>query len=357
MITLTKERNNIKIEISGTNGFYRFDINSGIFYGKKGEAIKSLPVSTYTLRTALGYNIGNQNLYNVISEMLLSEGKNTVHYSKDKWLSLYNIAEKLDGMEIPYFRSDSFMRCVAEHFEQFVKYVRKTKSDNTLMGQEWAENFTHYVEFEKAKDKLGKYYEYFTPKMYHEIIHNYSVELNEEIWGILAYYLIKQKVWEYHGNSAYCVVEYLNWCRYIGKTPEKTASFTREYIETKKAFELKKEKYDNEKMKKSFAKHKKAFEFTFGNYTIVIPKTVQDIVDEGVNMHHCVGSYAQSVVDGDQYIIFIRHKDTPNKCYITCQVHNNGEVGQYFLAYDRLISSETDKEFYNALKEHIRANW
>lgn len=36
MITITKDKNILKIEVSGTSGFYALDINNGTFYGKKG---------------------------------------------------------------------------------------------------------------------------------------------------------------------------------------------------------------------------------------------------------------------------------------------------------------------------------
>ena len=74
-------------------------------------------------------------------------------------------------------------------------------------------------------------------------------------------------------------------------------------------------------------------------------------------MHHCVGGYVQQVVNNDCYIIFVRHKDTPDKCYITAEIYTNGNMGQYFLAYDRRITKDEDKEFYTALRNHIKANW
>jgi hypothetical protein len=74
-------------------------------------------------------------------------------------------------------------------------------------------------------------------------------------------------------------------------------------------------------------------------------------------MHHCVGNYTQDVIDNRTYIIFIRHKDTPDKCYITAEVNTKGSLGQYYLAYDNRISSREDIEFKNALANHLRTNW
>ena len=74
-------------------------------------------------------------------------------------------------------------------------------------------------------------------------------------------------------------------------------------------------------------------------------------------MHHCVGSYVNRVVENDCYIVFIRHKDTPDKCYLTCQVYTNGEIGQYYLAYDRRISTAEDRAFKEAFATHLATHW
>lgn len=358
MITFTKDKNNIKIEVSGTNGYYRFDVNSGVFYGKKGGAIKTFPLPLYDFCHALTNCGQNRNLYFAIRSMLQNEGTNTANYKKERWLLIYNTAEKIDGMGVSCVVNSVYtLEHIAENFEWFVKYVNEAKEKNISMSNHWINNFSSYIRYMNAKAECGKYHELITPRMYEYIKNSSDLELNEELWGVIAYYLVKQKVWEFCGNSSSKVTEYLSWCKYMGKTPEKTSNFTREYVETQKTYLLKKEEYDNKKMQEHFAKHSKAFNFTYGNYTVVIPKTAQDIVDEGANMHHCVGGYAPEVVNGKQYIIFIRHKDTPNECYITCQVYNSGKIGQYYLAYDKHITSAEDREFYNALAKHLNENW
>jgi hypothetical protein len=55
--------------------------------------------------------------------------------------------------------------------------------------------------------------------------------------------------------------------------------------------------------------------------------------------------------------VFVRHKANLTAPYITAQVKLNGELGQYFLAYDRYISSVEDQEFKDAFQEHLKANW
>ena len=118
-----------------------------------------------------------------------------------------------------------------------------------------------------------------------------------------------------------------------------------------------KTEFDNTALRRNYEAKAKAFTFTFGNYSVVVPTCTKDIIDEGANMHHCVGGYVDRVVSGDTYIVFVRRTDTPDKCYITAQVQTSGKIGQYFLAYDKYISSIEDREFYNAFARHLAENW
>ena len=120
---------------------------------------------------------------------------------------------------------------------------------------------------------------------------------------------------------------------------------------------LRKTEFDNKKIVENYAKQSKAWEFSFGDYAVVIPTTGQDIVTEGEKMHHCVGSYVDKVVNNTDYICFVRHKDNLDKPYITCEVRTDGRIGQYFLAYDRYISTEEDKEFKKLFAEHLARVW
>ena len=120
---------------------------------------------------------------------------------------------------------------------------------------------------------------------------------------------------------------------------------------------LSKEKYDIKAMYDNYEKQRKAFTFSYGNYEIVIPQTPQDIIREGAEMHHCVGGYVNDVVKNKTYIVFVRNKSDLTVPYITAQVKLDGELGQYYLAYDRHISSVEDREFKDAFQEHLRANW
>ena len=135
------------------------------------------------------------------------------------------------------------------------------------------------------------------------------------------------------------ILQYLELCRKINKTPQKTTNLLREYCETLNSYRLHKEQYDLELWQKNYQSHKTALEFCYGNYMVVVPQKPQDLVKEGQEMHHCVGGYINRVLSGQCYIVFVRHRNSPDECYITAEIHPNGELGQYYLAYDRTITS------------------
>lgn len=61
---------------------------------------------------------------------------------------------------------------------------------------------------------------------------------------------------------------------------------------------------------------------------IVIPKTPQDIINEGKVLNHCVGGYAQRHVKGTLTILFLRKIDKPDVPYYTMEVSQFGQIVQ-----------------------------
>ena len=58
----------------------------------------------------------------------------------------------------------------------------------------------------------------------------------------------------------------------------------------------------------------------FDNYIVVVPQTYEDLADEGKQQNNCVGHYYNdSILRGENLILFIRRSDIPKKSYITCR--------------------------------------
>lgn len=58
---------------------------------------------------------------------------------------------------------------------------------------------------------------------------------------------------------------------------------------------------------------------------IIHPKNVEDLKEEGKQLHHCVGSYANRIIKGDSIVYFLRQD--PDKPMLTAEV-SNGKILQ-----------------------------
>lgn len=355
MSNYTKEKNFIIINLDGVSGSYRLDINNGVYYGIKGSPIKSCPRKSEIVRLfPYWYSNNGTNLEYAVMRMFDNCAR--VGEFAD-WALALATADRLDSAGFPLLKlSRSQYQEIGKNFKEFATYFNSIAVEDFRFGR-----FTYWLDEQKALKALkayGSIADGLTVEMYNQLIGDIPTITKEQV-AISAYYLGRGKLWEYHGGltAVRKLRDYFDICEGMNKTPQKSNNFMREFCETKKEYELRKEEYDNAKIVANYAKHAKAWEFTYGDFTVVIPSCGTDIIDEGRNMHHCVGGYVQEVVSNRCYICFVRHKDTPDKCYLTCQVLPNGEIGQYFLAYDRRISSAEDRDFKDAFQAHLREAW
>lgn len=81
--------------------------------------------------------------------------------------------------------------------------------------------------------------------------------------------------------------------------------------------------------------------------TIVVPKKLIELVVEGQVLHHCVGSFAASVAEGRDTIVFLRDKKKPDEPYATISLLKVGDtwrIDQAHTAHNGPITEE-DVEF------------
>ena len=93
-------------------------------------------------------------------------------------------------------------------------------------------------------------------------------------------------------------------------------------------------------------------EYDNGEFSITIPKTTQDIINEGKALHHCVGVYVDKVIRREDMIYFLRKdKDTP---YITIEVKDKKVTQIEGDMNNRFISKGSPE--YEAIKEWAALN-
>ena len=100
---------------------------------------------------------------------------------------------------------------------------------------------------------------------------------------------------------------------------DNAAAAERAMLEEKIAEENKKKEIAAEKYLK---KYEKQYSFTDGIYSIIVPHTIKEIVDEGKAMKHCVGGYAGRHMQGTLTILFLRSAAKPDKSLYTIEMHD-----------------------------------
>lgn len=80
------------------------------------------------------------------------------------------------------------------------------------------------------------------------------------------------------------------------------------------------------------------------NLSILIPQNALDIINEGADLHHCVASYVDKVINGQCVILFMRSNDNLDKSLVTIEydIQNNMIVQARGLCNRNLTKKEYD---------------
>ena len=156
----------------------------------------------------------------------------------------------------------------------------------------------------------------------------------------------------YH-NAISALQDYLDMCDMMGIASDKEPMDLRKaHDEVSAAYTAEQNKYDDAKYKsvadsvKNYLKvddeeNKILSEFK-EKYTLVIPESTYDFVNEGQQQHNCVGWYCQNVLKGYSILFFIRKKDNPDESFITAEYNcRSGRLAQFYYKNNRPI---TDSE-------------
>jgi len=116
--------------------------------------------------------------------------------------------------------------------------------------------------------------------------------------------------------------------------------FFDDYCKMDKEYSLFLDKKKNEQLSK---KKNDSLLFTYGDYTVIYPNSVEQFKDEANQQNNCVYRiYMERFIDGDCEIVFIRNKNNINKSVITCEIDPRSKRIQQFLLKnnDRDIPSD-----------------
>ena len=80
-------------------------------------------------------------------------------------------------------------------------------------------------------------------------------------------------------------------------------------------------KLDREKHRKYNEKLQKMYAFEYEDLCIVVPESVDEIIQEGKTLQHCVAGYAARHFNGKLHILFLRHRRKPGVPFVTIEIH------------------------------------
>ena len=103
--------------------------------------------------------------------------------------------------------------------------------------------------------------------------------------------------------------------------------------------------YFKERKIEALNNYNKKLEYSDGEYAIIVAKTSEDLNSEGINLHHCVGSYVGRVQNGDCSIFFLRKANDLETSLITIEVREN-KVIQVRGLCERLMD-DNERKFFN----------
>ncbi len=371
MLVINKNKNFFEfIDVESGKLYARIDINSGNVYGKTGRTVVNTPSG---LKDAL-YNNRYASLTLTYLDYIAYH-KNS-YYAKNlshdkQHLKVLSLLDRLDNLNvIENTKEESYYVSNLVHLpENDIDFLIKNfKKLATLLKDKPFEYFSTYVKILKAENAKQQYN--IPDNTDENLINNFLslIDKYPNYIDTIHYYCFKIKLSDFladtyydgYGRSCRYIENLLNWCQNLGiEKPEKTKAFIQYYVDIKNAYTAAKEKIDMEKMTRHYAKQKTALSFETDNYTVVIPTCGNDLVQEGIRQHNCVGGYVDRVVNGGTYVVFVRRKDDVDKNFITCEVHTDGYINQFLLACNRSISY-SDVELQNLKKEyqhHLKNNW
>lgn len=111
-------------------------------------------------------------------------------------------------------------------------------------------------------------------------------------------------------------------------------------------------------IERDYERNCKLFAWSDEKYSIVVPETAGQIIEEGRVQHHCVGasdSYMRRMHNRETYILFLREKKAPEKAWYTLEVTEALEIKQKYAAYDRQPDIKKVISILSKWKKEIQA--
>lgn len=149
--------------------------------------------------------------------------------------------------------------------------------------------------------------------------------------------------------------DYLNMCDLMGVEPDRfPGNLVSAHDNVALAFQAKKDAMSDKFIAKIAEMAEKCIpdtqKYHDGQYVIVLPHGVADVVQEGQAQHNCVGSYIDRIAKRQSLVFFIRKKDDPDKSLVTAE-YRSGKITQLYYKNNQRVN---DKEIIEVASEFCK---
>jgi hypothetical protein len=101
---------------------------------------------------------------------------------------------------------------------------------------------------------------------------------------------------------------------------------------------------EKDKEFKSAVNNYKHLEMKGKTYSVIVPESIDAMIKEGMDMHHCIASYIDMVCNG-AIVLFLRKTESIDESFVSFEVDSDGEFIQIKGKYDADIEmTEDDSE-------------
>lgn len=366
---------------------YELDLKNKTYYGyyknTKGDEnkrqiksktiekwVKDAIIFTYDYRLAkliicnICYNYRKSNFIRFIEEL-----NNPTCNTVEQWLNIININEvdwilsnnPNTGRGFRKYKLKDIYVKVSDLNKDVLNYIKNKETlsiaqINDLEGESldhilFTENMLKLIKEEEIFKPLNNTYDpYYRTRNILRLIWKYNLNIDRFIEYVkyLTEYEYTDILWLSYNYEDYLDAEYILRGEKLSKMtkyPKNLVQAHHNRTSIRKIIEEEKLKLKLEKAKELekqlYAAHKN-LEYKGSKYSIVVPNNSNDVIQEGNDLNHCVGSYIGKISRGETFIVFMRKTEDINTSFITVEI-KNGVITTALGQQNRTISAEERK--------------
>lgn len=247
---------------------------------------------------------------------------------------------------------------IVDKLAELLEYRTNPKKRDmiNLTDDEWIDLVVQSLEWERDLEFYHISYDraYYSRSLLHTLAFNYTnnESLNENYtFRKFCQYVVNATIDQGYSD----VLDFIQHLRdYITMALKNNSKPIWETTYLKVSHDIAKRNFDikvSEEQEETFKKEYEDFKpFTKNGYTLIAPKSTDDIKYEGNTLNHCVASYIHRILKGETRIFFLRRAKEPDVPLCTVEIRD-GRICQYSGSHNRHLHKD-ELEFLKLFAEN-----